>query len=67
LVADGDNPVVEESTIRSDCGAASNRLDPARTVIAIAPAAIHSGGSASAGSSCAAPTAMIPVAITIAK
>src|SRR5689334_22595360 len=36
---------------RSEVGAARSRFDPARTVIATAPAAIHAGGSASVGSS----------------
>src|SRR5262245_17607835 len=38
-------------SIRGDAGAASRRFDPASTVMATAPAAIHAGGSASVGSS----------------
>ena len=37
--------------ICSDRSATSSRLEPASTVIATAPAAIHAGGSASVGSS----------------
>ena len=38
-------------SIAGETARAASRLEPARTVIATAPAAIHAGGSASVGSS----------------